>query len=122
MTSASLAKTTSAECSPASVTEDSPTTRIRAPRSKPSAGSTPRRTGALDAAGCPGRPSAVVAASNHSRPSRPTEAEDVTSAVISTTRPSHRMAASRAGRANPTQAAAAAIVASTTTTKPPWSR
>ena len=45
---ASLAKTTRADRSPASVADASPTTRTRAPRSKPSAGSTPIRIGAPD--------------------------------------------------------------------------
>ena len=117
-TDAVLANTTSAALSPGSVAAASPFTRIVAPRSNPSAGSMPTRTGADAPRADPGDPMPVSCTSIHNRPSRPTDADDVTSPVASTTRPSQDAALSRAGIAVMTAMETAAAAARSTTISP----
>ncbi|MGK3947351.1 hypothetical protein [Microbacterium sp. K2] len=117
-TDAVLANTTRADLSPGSVAAASPFTLSVAPRSNPSAGSMPTRTGADAARTDPGDPMPVSCTSIHSRPSRPTDADEMTSPVASTTRPSHDAALSRAGSAVRAVTDTAAAAARSTTIRP----
>ncbi len=117
-TEAVLANTTRADLSLGAVDAASPFTLTVAPRSNPSAGSMPTRTGADAARTDPGDPMPVRCTSIHRRPSRPTDADDVTSPVASTTRPSHDAALSRAGIAVMAAMDTAAAAARSTTISP----